>query len=62
MLNMKGHIWTVVDTVTGQLFQYKRYACSGNYYMKREGETRFSRVKRAELFKSLTIAKVKNNG
>ena len=29
MLKMKGHIWTVVDTVTGQLFQYKRYACSG---------------------------------
>ena len=59
---MKGHIFTVSDQTTGQSFQYKRYACSGNYYMKRQGETRFTRVRRDELFKSLTIAKVKNNG
>ena len=55
---MKGHTWNVTDQTTGQRFFYKRYAPSGAYYMKREGERCFSRVKRAELFKSLRMAHV----
>jgi len=55
---MKGHTWDVVDQTTGQRFIYKRYAPSGAYYMKRAGQTAFVRVKRAELFKSLTMAHV----
>ena len=59
---MRGHTFTVIDQTTGQSFQYKRYAPCGNYYMKRENETRFTRVRRDELFKSLDKAHVRNNG
>ena len=59
---MKGHTFTVTDKVTGQTFDYKRYAPSGAYYMRRQGETKFTRVRRDELFKSLTHAHVKNAG
>ena len=56
---MKGHTWIVKDQVTGEQFTYKRYAPSGAYYMKREGDTAFTRVVRKELFKSLTRAHVR---
>ncbi len=56
---MKGHQWKVEDMVTGETFAYKRYAPSGAYYMKRQNETKFTRVKRVELFKSLTKAHVR---
>tara|TARA_R110001592_G_scaffold55394_1_gene169306 strand:- start:580 stop:759 length:180 start_codon:yes stop_codon:yes gene_type:complete len=59
---MKGHTFTVTDQVTGQSFDYKRYAPSGAYYMRRQNENRFTRVKRHELFKSLTKASVRNTG
>ena len=59
---MTGHRWSVKDMVTGETFEYKRYAPSGAYYMKRQGESRFTRVLREELFKSLTRAHVQNNG
>ena len=55
---MNGHTWTVEDKTTGLTFTYKRYAPSGAYYMKREGEPSFRRVKREELFKSLRMAHV----
>jgi len=55
---MKGHVWEVKDKITGESFSYKRYSC-GNYYMKVLGESRFSRVKREELFKSLAKAHVR---
>lgn len=56
---MTGHQWKVQDMVTGETFQYKRYAPSGAYYMKRGTESKFTRVKRVELFKSLTKAHVR---
>lgn len=59
---MKGHTFTVTDQVTGQSFDYKRYAPSGAYYMRRQGDSRFTRVTRIELFKSLTKASVRNAG
>jgi hypothetical protein len=59
---MKGHTWKVTDKVTGQIFDYKRYAPSGAYYMRREGDSAFTRVKRIEIFKSLSRASVKNAG
>ncbi len=59
---MKGHTFRVTDQTTGQTFEYKRYAPSGAYYMRREGEPRFNRVTRNELFKSLTKASVRNAG
>lgn len=55
---MNGHTWDVIDQTTGQRFYYKRYAPSGAYYMKAEGQSRFKRVKRQELFKSLRMAHV----
>ena len=36
---MTGHRWSVKDMVTGETFEYKRYAPSGAYYMKRQGES-----------------------
>jgi len=59
---MKGHTFEVTDRTTGQKFVYKRYDPSGAYYMKKEGDSRFTRVRRDELFKSLTKAHVKNYG
>ena len=59
---MKGTTWTVTDKTNDKTFHYKRYAPSGAYYMKREGDTRFNRVTRDELFKSLTKASVQNRG
>lgn len=59
---MNGHTWEVIDQTTGQHFFYKRYAPSGAYYMKGGVESRFRRVKRAELFKSLRMAHVQLKG
>lgn len=59
---MKGTIWTVEDKVTGLVFWYKRYAPSGAYYMKRQGETKFTRVTRPEIFKSLHKSHVQLKG
>ena len=59
---MKGHTWTVTDQTTGETFDYKRYAPSGAYYMRSTGESKFTRVTRIELFKSLTKASVRNAG
>ena len=60
--NMKGHTFTVTDQVTGQSFDYKRYAPSGAYYMRSQGDSAFRRVTRDELFKSLSKASVRNAG
>ncbi len=38
--------FTVTDKRTDETFEYKRYHPSAAYSMKREGETKFTRIKK----------------